>query len=219
MGKKVGDWNRLNPAKNPYARPWKLNRNSCSDDLFTMRYNHMVHDILKFPDEDEFRDWVIDNRGKFSYLHIAIAMDVSRQWFYRWLNKRDVSMNLEKAVRLYKYLRAYNRESTDFYFPDSRTIANTLIMMQKDGFYFASAEYVSWYFRSDWDKLEDWYALSSGKDVQNYMTKSSKNREDVQNYMTWKRAKKYVFFVLREYDEAFRLVRDGLSWVLFGDDF
>ncbi len=200
MGRKAGDVNRLVVAQNPSMVVWKLQKSKCAEYLFEDAYLDRVVHILDIPDEDEVREWVNDNRGFFSKSHLAYTIDVTPQYFDRWINRAEISLNYEKVVRLVRYIKNYNNKCSKLYVPDGKTLTMKMESMVKDGFVWASPDNIAWYFRSNPDKIEAWF------------------NGELQFMVSYKRVKKYTKYVLDEYFNAFRMIQNGLSDVIFIDE-
>ena len=197
MGRKAGDLNKFVMAENPTRFVWKLRKSRCSEDLFEERYRDGVVSTLDIPDEDEVRKWVNDNHGYFSKSHLAYTIDVTPKYFDRWLNRAEFSLNYSKVVKLVKYIKSYNHRCPNIYVPEEKELTSMMKQMVKDGFVWASASHIAWYFRSDPDKLEAWFD------------------GNLQFMVSYKRVKKYTKYVLDEYFRAFRTVEMGRSDILF----
>jgi len=201
MGRKAGDLNKFVMAENPTRFVWKLMKSKCAEYLFDEAYFDHVVRTLNIPEEDEVREWVKNNRGYYTKSHLAYAIDVTPQYFDRWINRAEFSLNYSKVVKLVRYIKYYNPDCPDLYVPEEKVIIKTMQNMVKDGFVWAKADHIAWYFRSNPDKIEAWF------------------NGDLQFMVSYKRVKKYTKYVLDEYSRAFRTVQRGRSDILFIEDF
>lgn len=207
MPRYKGYINRLHPGEEPTNMEWLLDKDKCSDDLFTVEYKRHIEYVFDVPDDDTLREWYKDNRGCITNVIFATMLDLKKQNFYNWLTG-ERSLSYCKAEQLVRQVRAFNPDASYIHFPSQVELSETLRKLVKDGYIFARPNYISWYFRADYDMVEQFF-------LQFPITESNTKLQNLQFPITVKKVKKWISWVFSEYNGFYWRYNSGLKHLVF----